>query len=121
MTSEPPELPELPSPEHDDELYLAFREAELFFRADQPTGAARRLEPLVAAHPGNAAVLELYARALFASAQLERAEEALRALTALRPDDGWAQLALARTLERQGRAEEAARHRHLARALGQDG
>ena len=99
-------------------LYDEFRRAELFFAADQPAEAARILEPVLAAAPENTAALELYARALFASAQLRRAETALRTLVERCPGDGWPRIALARTLERQGRAAEAAEHRRVAAALG---
>ena len=101
-----------------DQLHAAFRRAEQFFSAGQPAEAARLLEPVVDAAPDSTAVLELHARALFAAAQLTRAEHALRLLAERCPDDAWAQVALARTLERQGRADEAGRHRRLAAALG---
>lgn len=103
-----------------DDVFEEFRRAELFLSAGQPAEAARILEPVVAAAPESTAALELLARALFGAAQLGKAEVALLALVERRPDDGWARLALARTLERQGRAEEAAPHRRLAEALGQD-
>jgi Flp pilus assembly protein TadD len=100
-----------------DELYAEYRRAELFLTSGQPTEAARILEPVVAAAPEMTAALELSARALFASAQLGRAEAALRALVTRCPDDAWAHTALVRTLERLGRAEEAEPHRRLAAAL----
>lgn len=98
--------------------YALFRQAELFLAAGQPTEAARLVEPVVEAAPESTAALELLARALFASAQLDRAEAALRELVARRPDDGWAHLALSRTLERRGLRDEAATEQRLARALG---
>ena len=101
-----------------DELYEEFRKAELFLRAGQPAEAARIVEPVVAADPTSDAALELLARALYGSAQLLRAEEALLQLVERTPDNGWARLALARTLERQGRHDEAAVHRRVATALG---
>ena len=100
-------------------LYDAFRQGELFLRAGQPTEAARLLAPVVEAEPGNAAALELYARALSDSAQLEKAETAFRLLVERRPDDGWARFALARALERQGK--DGSEQRRLAAALGFDG
>lgn len=100
--------------------FEVFRRAELFLAADQPAEAARLLEALLAEVPESTAALELLARALFASAQLGKAEEALLALVARRPDDAWARVALARALERQGRPGEAAVHRRLAAALGDD-
>jgi Flp pilus assembly protein TadD len=104
-----------------DELYAEFRRAELFMRADQPIEAVRLLEPVVASAPEHTAALELLARALFASAQLVRAEQVLRLLVERRPDDGWARMALARSLERQGKGPEAEVHRKMAEVLGQEG
>lgn len=101
-----------------EDLYERFRQAELFFAAGQPAEAARLVAPVVAAAPENAAALELQARALYGSAQLRPAEQALRLLVERRPDDGWARFALARTLERLGRDAEAAEHRRIAAALG---
>ena len=110
MTSWPPS----------DDLHSQYLRAELFLGSGQPTEAARILEPVVAAHPGNEAVLELLARSYFASAQLVRAEGVLRQLVELAPANGWARRALARTLERQSRRDEAAPHQRMADALGAD-
>ena len=76
--------------------------------------------PLVEAEPGNQAALELLARAYFGSAQLARAEEALCRLVEMAPANGCARRALARTLERQSRADEAVPHHRVADALGAD-
>ena len=84
----------------------------------QPTEAARILAPVVEAEPENEAALELLARSYFGSAQLTRAEDSLRRLVELAPANGWARRALARTLERLSRAEEAAPHHRMADALG---
>lgn len=102
----------------DDDLYARYRQAELFLRAGQPSEAARLVEHVVAAVPESTAALELQARALFASAQLHGAEQALRLLVQRRPDDGWAWFALARALERLGRGDEALEPRRVADALG---
>jgi cytochrome c-type biogenesis protein CcmH/NrfG len=72
----------------------------------------------VAAEPGNEAALELLARSYFGSAQLQRAEDALRRLVELAPANGWARRALARTLERQSRHGDAVAHHRVADALG---
>jgi predicted Zn-dependent protease len=109
MTTPPPTL---------DDGYDAFRRAEAYLRQGHPADAARLVDPVVAAFPDDTAALELQARALFASAQLLRAEQALRALVQRRPDDAWARTALARTLERQSRPDEAQAQRALAQALG---
>ena len=114
-------MPDLtPAPLDPDELYDAFARAQLFFDAGRPADAAVMLDQVVAAAPESTAALELSARALFASAQLGRARTALEELVRRRPDDGWARLALGRTLQRQGRADEAARQLRVAAALGQE-
>ena len=68
--------------------------------------------------PTNEAALEALARAYFGSAQLTRAEDALTRLVQLAPANGWARRALARTLERQSRHDEAVPHHRMADALG---
>jgi Flp pilus assembly protein TadD len=59
----------------------------------------------------------LLARAYFGSAQLRRAESVLRELVAERPTDGYVHLLLGRTLQRQGRHDDARRHLALAEVL----
>jgi Flp pilus assembly protein TadD len=100
------------------DLHSEYLRADLFFALGQPTEAARILAPVVAAEPENEAAVELLARAYFGSAQLGRAEEALTRLVALAPTNGWARRALARTLERQSRRQEAVAHHRVADALG---
>jgi Flp pilus assembly protein TadD len=102
----------------DVDLHSEYLRADLYLSLGQPTEAARILAPVVEAEPDNEAALELLARALFASAQLGRAEEALRRLVELAPANGWARRALARTLERQSRPDDAAVHHRVADALG---
>ncbi|GAB2693720.1 tetratricopeptide repeat protein [Thalassiella azotivora] len=100
-----------------DELYAEFRRAENLLAARRPADAARVVAPVVEAAPEHRGARELLARAYYGSAQLGRAETVLRDLVADRPDDGWARHALARTLERSGRSDEAAEHRRVAEAL----
>jgi Flp pilus assembly protein TadD len=100
------------------DLHSEYLRADLFLAMGQPTEAARILAPVVDAEPANEAALELLGRAYFASAQLARAEETLVRLVAVAPANGWARRALARTLERQSRADEAAPHHRVADALG---
>jgi predicted Zn-dependent protease len=102
------------------DLLAEYRRAALFFEAGDPTEAARLLEPIVAAEPGNASVRQLLARAYFQSAQLVRAEEHLRALVAQDPSDHYAHHVLGRTLERQNRPDEALPHLRLAAAMSGD-
>src|SRR3954451_2606827 len=100
------------------DLHSEYLRADLFFAMGQPTEAPRILSRVVEAEPENEAAVELQARAYFGSAQLGRAEEALTRLVALAPTNGWARRALARTLERQSRREEAGAHHRVADALG---
>jgi Flp pilus assembly protein TadD len=100
------------------DLHSEFLRADLYLAMGQPTEAARILVPVVEAEPENQAALELLARAYFASAQLHRAEDALTRLVAQAPTNGWARRALARTLERQSRADEAVAHHRVADVLG---
>jgi Flp pilus assembly protein TadD len=103
---------------HEIDLHSEYLRADLLFAMGQPVESARVLEPVVAAEPDNQAALELLARSYFGSAQLVRAEEALSRLVELAPANGWARRALARTLERQSRAADAAVHHRMADALG---
>ena len=99
------------------DLLAAYRRAEMFFAAGDPVGAARLLEPIVAAEPHNASVRQLLARSYFQSAQLGRAEEQLRAILDRDPSDHYAHHVLGRTLERAGRPAEALRHLRIAAAM----
>ncbi len=103
------------------DLHSEYLRAELFLTSGQPAEAVGILAPVVAAEPENVAVLELLGRACFESAQLAKAEQAFGQLVTLAPADGWARRALARTLERQHRAAEAAIHHRVADALGAAG
>ncbi|GAA2415779.1 tetratricopeptide repeat protein [Actinomadura vinacea] len=98
--------------------YETYERARLYFDLRDPAEAARILEPLADAQPGNHAVIELLARSYFHSAQLTRAESAFRRLLELEPCNAWAHEALARTLERQSRPAEAEPYRKLALAMG---
>jgi predicted Zn-dependent protease len=100
------------------DLHSEYLRADLFLAMGQPIEAAKVLEAVLAAEPDNQAALELMARSYFGSAQLSRAEKALTQLVELAPANAWARRALARTLERQSRATEAAVHHRVADALG---
>jgi predicted Zn-dependent protease len=100
------------------DLHSEYLRADLFLAMGQPIEAAKVLEVVLGAEPQNEAALELLARSYFGSAQLGRAEESLTRLVALAPANGWARRALARTLERQSRADEAVAHHRVADALG---
>ncbi|MEU7771885.1 tetratricopeptide repeat protein [Micromonospora taraxaci] len=99
------------------DLLADYRRATMFFETGDPNGAARLLEPIVDAEPGNAAVRQLLARAYFQSAQLNRAEEHLRELIDRDPSDHYAHHVLGRTLERLNRHNDALRHLRIAAAM----
>ncbi|MEU6981730.1 MULTISPECIES: tetratricopeptide repeat protein [unclassified Streptomyces] len=91
--------------------------AQLFFEAKEYLTAVRILRGLVAEHPDQTAQRLLLARAYYHSAQLSRAEEELRTVLERDPVEHYARLMLGRTLERQGKAAEAAPHLRLAAAM----
>ena len=106
---------------YETDLHSEYLRADLLFAMGQPIEAAKVLEVVLAAEPQNQAALELLARSYFGSAQLGRAEQSLTRLVELAPANGWARRALARTLERQSRADEAVAHHRVADALGAAG
>ncbi|GGY40974.1 tetratricopeptide repeat protein [Streptomyces omiyaensis] len=91
--------------------------AQLFFDAKEYRTAIRILRGLVAEHPDQTAQRLLLARAYYHSAQLKPAETELLAVLERDPVEHYARLMLGRTLERQGRAAEAAPHLRLAAAM----
>lgn len=99
------------------DLYTEFERAERLLDAGQPLEAADTLVPVIAAEPDNASVRQLLARAYFHSAQLGRAEKQLRWLIEHDPSDHYAQFVLGRTLERQGRPQQALPHLRLAAVM----
>lgn len=94
--------------------------AQLFFDAKDYAGAARVLGGLVDEVPEQTGPRLLLARAYYHSAQLRRAEAELRALVARDPVEHYARLMLGRTLQRQGRDDEAESHLRIASALAGD-
>jgi predicted Zn-dependent protease len=99
------------------DLHAEYERAERLLDAGQPIEAADALVPVIAAEPENASVRQLLARAYFHSAQLGRAEQQLRWLIEHDPSDHYAQFVLGRTLERQGRPDQALPHLRLAAVM----
>ncbi|MEU1362001.1 tetratricopeptide repeat protein [Micromonospora zamorensis] len=99
------------------DLLADYRRATMFFETGDPSGAARLLEPIIDAEPGNTAVRQLLARAYFQSAQLNRAEEHLRELVDRDPSDHYSHHVLGRTLERLNRHNDALRYLRIAAAM----
>jgi predicted Zn-dependent protease len=106
-----------PSFNTDVDLHAEYERAGRLLDAGSPLDAARALAPVLAAEPDNASVRLLLARAYFHSAQLRRAEEQLRWLIARDPSDHYAQFVLGRTLERQGRRDQALPHLRMAAVM----
>ena len=102
-------------------LYDGVRWAEDLFDHRDYYAAARVLQHLVDTHPDDVtvSVRELLARSYYHSAQLRRAASTARDLLADRPDDAYAALLLARSLQRASDPAAAGALRY-ARALGAD-
>lgn len=96
---------------------IDYRAAEQLLAARDPRGAVKLLDSVITAHPENTAARLLRARAFFGAAQLRAAELEFHIVLEREPDNAFAHFALARTLERADRREEATRHFRLAAAL----
>ncbi|MFD7291648.1 tetratricopeptide repeat protein [Streptomyces sp. NPDC059897] len=94
--------------------------AQMFFEAKEYANAARILDGLVEEVPEQVGPRLLLARSYYHSAQLRRAETELRTIVEHDPVEHYARLMLGRTLERQGRHDEAAPHLRMASALAGD-
>ncbi|MEU3557260.1 tetratricopeptide repeat protein [Streptomyces fragilis] len=94
--------------------------AQRHFGRKNYADAARVLASLVEEVPEQSGPRLLLARAYYHSAQLRRAEAECRVLVERHPVEGYARLLLGRTLERQGRHEEARPHLRLAAAMAGD-
>lgn len=105
---------------HEETAAERFERARFLFDDRDYTAAARLLADVVAEFPTQSGPRLLLARAYYHSAQLRRAEEQLRALVERDPVDDYAHLLLGRTLERQGRHEEAAPWLRMAAAFSGD-
>lgn len=110
-----------------DENYYEFgtaadrwNRAQFFFDAKEYLTAARILGGLVDEVPEQVAPRLLLARAYYHSARLGKAEAELRIVLERDPVEDYARLLLGRTLERQGRHEEAGPHLRMAAALNSD-
>jgi Tfp pilus assembly protein PilF len=96
---------------------IDFRAAERLLMANDPQGAVKLLDRVIAEHPENTAARLLRARAFFAAAQLRPAELEFTIVLEREPDNAYAHYALARTYQRQARPDQAKRHFRLAAAL----
>lgn len=92
--------------------------AAFAFESKDYVTAAELLRPLAEQERQHHELQLLLARAYYHSAQLRRAEAQLLRVVDRWPDDAYAHLVLARTLQRAGRAEEGRVHLVLAEAMG---
>nr|WP_241265795.1 tetratricopeptide repeat protein [Streptomyces boncukensis] len=96
---------------------IQFRAAEHLLDARDPRGAVQLLDGVIAEHPEHTAARLLRARAYFLAARLRSAEQEFGWVLEREPDNAFAHFALARTLQRAARPDEARRHFRLAAAL----
>ncbi|ANS70419.1 hypothetical protein SLINC_8195 [Streptomyces lincolnensis] len=92
---------------HEETTAERWERALLLFDARDYSGAAKLLVPVVEEVPEQTGPRLLLARAYYHSAQLRRAEEQLREIVERDPVEHYAHLMLGRTLQRQGRKDEA--------------
>lgn len=104
-------------PAHEETTAEKWERAQLLFEARDYIAAAPLLAAVVAEAPAESGARLLLARSYYHSAQLRRAEEQLRKIVDRDPTDHYAHLMLGRTLQRQGRHEEAAPWLRMAAAF----
>ncbi|MFF4486190.1 tetratricopeptide repeat protein [Streptomyces sp. NPDC001544] len=92
---------------HEETTAERWERARLLFEAKDYIGAAKLLAAVVEEVPEQTGPRLLLARAYYHSAQLRRAEEQLRDIVERNPVEHYAHLMLGRTLQRQGRKDEA--------------
>jgi FMN reductase len=102
---------------HEETVLERWRRAQLLFEARDFIGAACLLAVVVDEVPEQTGPRLLLARASCHSAQLRRAEEQLCEVIDRDPVEHYAHLMLGRTLEREGRRDEAATWLRMAAAL----
>ena len=102
---------------HEETTAERWERAQALMDAKDYSRAAGLLADVVAENPGQTGPRLLLARAYYHSAQLQRAEEQLRVIVDRDPVEHYAHLMLGRTLERQGRHEEAAPWLRMAAAF----
>jgi predicted Zn-dependent protease len=106
-----------PGAAHEETALARWERAQLLFEAKDYAKAANLLAAVVDEVPELTAPRLLLARAYYHSAQLRRAEDQLRRIVERDPVEHYAHLMLGRTLERQGRRDEAAVWLRLAGAF----
>lgn len=103
-----------------DFTLIQYRAAVAAFERRDYGEAVRLLTEVLVAEPSNLSVLELRARAHFHRASLAPAEADARAILDRCPTDEYANILLARVLERQSRHDEAMGVRRVLAAITGD-
>ncbi len=99
------------------EAYDLYQQGRAELRAGRPEQARRLLERAKSLEPEKASIREALGIAYFRVRRWREAEAEFRKILDLSPVDLHAHLALARALERQGRVDEARKHRRLHELL----
>lgn len=114
----PPEPPKPPQPEDEHEsAYALLQRGQALLKSRHHAQAAVVLERAARAEPGKGSILEPLGRAYQHSGQFERARETFEQLLEVDPSAHWAHFALAASLRKLGRIDEARTHLRLAVAL----
>lgn len=100
-----------------ESTYDLYQRGREHLKAGMPAQATVALEKAKRREPGKASIREALGIAYFRIRRFEEAEREFRAMIDLHPVDDYAHLALARCLEKQGRADEALGHYKLAHCL----
>ena len=99
------------------ETYDLFQQGSDHLKAGRNAQATVALEKAKRREPEKASIREALGIAYFRIRRFKEAESEFRAMLDLTPVDHYAHFALGRSLEKQGRAREAARHYRLATSL----
>lgn len=102
---------------HEETTAEKWERAQLLFESRDYISAAPLLAAILDEAPGESGARLLLARSYYHSAQLGRAEGQLREIVDRDPTDHYAHLMLGRTLQRQGRHDEATPWLRMAAAF----
>lgn len=100
-----------------ESAYELLQRGQALLKSRHHAQAAVVLERAARAEPGKGSILEPLGRAYHHSGQFERARETFEQLLEVDPSAHWAHFALATSLRKLGRTEEARMHLRLAIAL----
>lgn len=111
------DVPRGPSTGDRENAYTLLRRGQALLRSRHNAQAAIVLERAARLEPGRGSILEALGRAYHNSGQYEPARATFEALLEVDPSGHWAHFALAQSLRKLGRPDEARTHLRLAVAL----